>query len=80
MGLFDQWPYTNFHELNLGWILKKIQDLETLVQNFVSLNTIKYANPIQWDITRQYEVNTIVVDPGDGTAYISVSRFLLVSQ
>ena len=72
MGLFDHFPYTNIHEMNLSWILEKIQDLEKLVMNFVSLNTIKYANPIQWDITSQYEVNTIVVDPGDGTAYISV--------
>lgn len=27
MGLFDNFPYTNFHELNLDWILKKIKEL-----------------------------------------------------
>lgn len=32
---------------------------------------LKYANPIQWDITTQYEPNTIVIDPKTGTAYIS---------
>ena len=42
------------------------------LENFVALNTIKYANPIQWNITRQYETNTVVIDPLTGTAYLSV--------
>lgn len=25
MGLFEQFPYTNFHELNLNWILKEVK-------------------------------------------------------
>lgn len=24
MGLYEHWPYTNFHELNLDWIVKEI--------------------------------------------------------
>ena len=71
MGLFDQFPYTNFHELNLDWLLKLIKELNNKVENFVSLNTIKYADPIQWNITTQYEANTVVVDPQTGVAYIS---------
>lgn len=71
MGLFDQWGYTNFHELNLDWILRRMRDLITIVENFVALNTIKYADPIQWNITTQYEANTVVLDPQSGTAYIS---------
>lgn len=27
MGLFNNFPYTNFHELNLDWIIKQIEDL-----------------------------------------------------
>lgn len=27
MGLFEHWPYTNFHELNLNWIIKKVKEL-----------------------------------------------------
>ena len=72
MGLFDQFPYTNFHELNLTWILEQLRNLETELENFINLNTIKYADPIQWNITTQYEANTVVIDPNDGTAYISV--------
>ena len=74
MGLFDNFPYTNFHELNLDWILKVLKDIETTIDQFVSLNIIKYADPIQWDITRQYPKNTIVIDPISGTAYISVDN------
>ena len=71
MGLYDHWPYTNFHELNLTWLLREMEHLQTIVENFVALNTIKYADPIQWNITSQYEANTVVVDPQSGTAYIS---------
>ena len=28
MGLFEHFPYTNFHGLNLDWILQKLKDLE----------------------------------------------------
>ena len=64
-------PYTNFHDLNLDWIMDKLNEFNTKLTNFVSLATIKYANPIQWDITRQYEANTVVVD-STGNAYLSV--------
>ena len=64
-------PYTNFHDLNLDWIMDALNEFNTKLTNFVSLATIKYANPIQWDITSQYEANTVVVD-SKGNAYLSV--------
>lgn len=64
-------PYTNFHDLNLDWIIEVLNEFNTKLTNFVSLATIKYADPIQWDITSQYEANTVVVD-GRGNAYLSV--------
>lgn len=66
------WPWTNLHELNLDWIIQSIKDQETRLANFVSLNSIKYADPFQWNITSQYAQNTLVIDPQDGTAYLSV--------
>lgn len=27
MGFFNDFPYTNFHEMNLDWIIKQINDL-----------------------------------------------------
>lgn len=32
MGLFDHFPYTNFHELNLDWILKQYTELSQKVE------------------------------------------------
>lgn len=76
MGLLDifshNYPYTDFHELNLDWVIKRIIELDENLKNFINLNTIKYANPILWDITRQYEANTVVIDGATGNAYISV--------
>ena len=70
---FDHlYPYTNFHELNLDWVLATLKHGENDIKNFIGANVIKYADPIAWDISRQYEGNTVVVDPGTGDAYISV--------
>lgn len=33
MGLFEHWPYANFHEMNLDWIIKKIKNVETAEAN-----------------------------------------------
>lgn len=71
MGANHSYPYTNFHDLNLDWILQKMTEFSDKLENFISLATIKYANPIQWDITSQYEANTVVVDK-NGNAYLSV--------
>lgn len=70
--MFESFPYTNYHNLNLDWILKRFHEYEETLKNFVSLNTIKYADPFDWDITTQYGTNTIVMDPATGVAYISV--------
>lgn len=43
MGLFEQFPYTNFHELNLDWILKKIKELDEKVDN-IEDRILKEAN------------------------------------
>ena len=71
--MYNQYPYLNLNDLNLDYILKAIKEMRYEVTNFVSINAIKYANPIQWNITSQYEKNTIVIDPVTGTAYISVA-------
>lgn len=71
MGVFEHFPYTNFHDLNLDWIVQELEKLSVDVRDFISINAIKYADPIQWDITSQYEKNTVVLDK-DGNAYLSV--------
>ena len=68
----NKYAYTDFHELNADWLIKTLMEMINQVENFVSLNAIKYADPIQWNIVSQYEKNTVVIDPLTGTAYISV--------
>lgn len=70
MGLFDHFPYTNFHELNLDWLLNAMKELASTVENFIQEESIKFADPIGWVITKQYAKNTIVLD-NQGTAFLS---------
>lgn len=69
--MWHAYPYTDAHELNLDWILTQIKSINVTLSNFIVMNTIKYADPFQWDITTQYESNTIVMEPNTGVAYIS---------
>lgn len=71
MGVFEHFPYVNMHEMNLQWLLEKMRELDKKLDDFIKINQIKYADPIQWDITSQYEANTVVVDPTTGIAYLS---------
>ena len=70
---FNGYPYTDFHELNLSWVISELRSFATTLETFVSINALKYADPIDWNITSQYEKNTIVIDAQTGTAYISVA-------
>lgn len=65
------YPNVNNEILNLDWLLKISNCNTHKIENFINLNTIKYADPILWNITSQYEANTVVVDGQTGNAYIS---------
>lgn len=73
MGIFEQFPYTNFHNLNLDWILKTMQDLYTRTITWMEQNNIQFSDPIEWDPQTVYSPNRIVWDSGTETAYISKS-------
>lgn len=74
MSIFDgNMPYTNLHELNLDWVIQKIKEMGNKIDNFISVNSLKFADPLQWDITKSYEPNTIVVND-TGTAYVSIKE------
>ena len=68
---FD-FPHTRFFESDLRELIKQVFIMNDLVTNFVSINAIKYADPIQWNITKSYEKNTVVIDGNSCVAYISV--------
>ena len=68
---YFEFPHTRTYDSDLGWIVRQIIKINSKLENFINLNTIKYADPIAWNIITQYESNTVVINPENGTAYIS---------
>ena len=64
----NKYPHTDFHELNLDWILAEIMKLHHDYDEFKAINTI--TNDGAWDITKQYQAWTVVSDNNIG--YISL--------
>ena len=40
MAIFDNFPYTNFHELNLDWVIKNVKTLMDKYEN-IDVDTLK---------------------------------------
>lgn len=59
------------YQYDLGWLIQELLSFKQDLATAIDLKAIKYADPIQWDITTQYPANTVVVDPKSGTAYMS---------
>ena len=71
MAYFNEFPHTRTYDSDLGWLIKKIGEVFSTLEDFVALNGLKIADPIYWDITKQYPANTIVINPATRIAYIS---------
>lgn len=59
-GFLNQFPYSDFHEMNLDWILNKMKELAAQMHNFEAVNKLNYAG--NWDITKQYGIWSVVND------------------
>lgn len=68
MGFFDNFPYNNFHDLNLDWILEAVKDLDASVREYMAVNKVGFGGI--WDITKQYPAYTVVADGSQ--SYISL--------
>lgn len=68
----NRYPYSDTHELNLDWVISETKKTKNDMENFKAANEIKFSDPIQWDITKQYEKNIIVSDIGSRRSYISI--------
>lgn len=68
---YFEFPHTRSYEGDLGFVIKKIIELTEKYNDFFAYNSIKFADPLQWDITKQYEAFTIVFDYDSGYSYIS---------
>lgn len=55
----NHYPYTDLHELNLDWILKKIKELGIKMDEFVVKNSIIFKGA--WNIVDQYPAWSVVI-------------------
>ena len=62
---FYQYPYMDYNAFNLDYLTKSMKEQGIDFKAFVSANVLKYHDPIAWDITTQYEPNTIVSNGTD---------------
>lgn len=37
MGLYEHWPYVNFHELNLNWMIEQMKEMESEIERVKNL-------------------------------------------
>lgn len=65
----NRFPGTNFHELNIDWLVESVKALGAEVENWELVNEISYQGA--WDITKQYPAWSIVT-VNDTIGYISI--------
>ena len=69
-GFLNQFPYSDYHEMNLDWILKAVKKVYEDMEHFTASNEVTYEGV--WSITNQYETNDIVLDLEGGYLMISI--------
>ena len=67
---FTKYPNQNDEILNLDFVITQVENLKAAYEAFLAANSLTFADPITWDITKQYSKNTIVLSP-EGDAYLS---------
>lgn len=69
-NFLNQFPYSDFHELNLDWIIKEMKNLAFKMQDFEAANSVSYEGI--WNITNQYQKWSIVLD--SQTGYLMIAK------
>lgn len=70
-NFLNQFPYSDFHEMNLDWIIREVKRIAAEMHDFSIVNRITFADPMEWNITSQYAAYTIVYDEGSHRLMIS---------
>lgn len=62
MSVFNEFPYTNFHELNLDWLLGKVKETEEKIDNFILDTDDKIIDQVNTWLDEHPEATTTVQD------------------
>lgn len=65
--MIHEFPYSDFHEMNLDWILEEVKNLKESINNFEITNKLHIEG--SWSITKAYQAYSIVTNGNLG--YIS---------
>ncbi len=71
MNFWHEYPYTDFHELNLSWILKKMRQIDVRMTDFEAVNKFKFYG--DWEITKSYPIWSIVSGEDDN-GYLAIQN------
>ena len=69
LGWINRYPGTNFHQLNIDWLVEGVKELAKEINDFEIVNQFTYEG--SWDITKQYKKFAIVT-VNDTEGYISL--------
>lgn len=68
MAYYD-FPHTRNYDTDLGYLIKQYQNLSNDVKEYMNTQFITYADPLQWNITAQYPLHTLVINSAN--SYLS---------
>ena len=69
---YFEFPHTRNYEGDLGFIIKKLEDLTQKYDTFFDYNAIRFHDPIEWTINEAYPAWNIVYDTISGYMLISL--------
>ena len=69
---YFEFPHTRSYEGDLGYIIKKLTELSEAYGEFFAYNSIKFSDPLQWNIATQYPAYIIVCDFTNTRSYLSM--------
>lgn len=69
---YFEFPQTRNYEGDLGYIIKKLMELTTNYNTFFEYNSIRFHDPITWNITIDYPAWNIVYSQSTGYMMIAI--------
>lgn len=68
---YFEFPHTRSYDGDLGYIIKRLNELTAKYGEFMEYNQIKFADPLNWDINAVYAAWNIVFDTSSHGYYLS---------